>query len=188
MIRLAILASGSGTNAQAIIEYFDGHASIEISGVYTNNPEAGVIKKCQQLNMDCFVFSNADLKNDTLLKLLISSHVEGIILAGFLRKITPNILETYSNKIMNIHPSLLPKYGGKGMYGAHVHHSVLANKEKETGITIHLVNENYDEGDYLFQRRVKLGKDESIESIIKKISSLEHTYYPQVIERFFLIK
>ena len=188
-MNIALFASGKGTNVENILSCFSDNKKVNILFIATNNLKSGAINHAKSYNIPLLTFKKLDLTNtNKLVDKLNNNRIELIVLAGFLLKIPEEFILQFNGKIINIHPSLLPKYGGKGMYGDHIHKEVLKNKEKETGITFHFVNENYDEGDYLFQRRVKLGKDESIESIIKKISSLEHTYYPQVIERFFLIK
>ncbi|MEC8739606.1 MAG: phosphoribosylglycinamide formyltransferase [Bacteroidota bacterium] len=186
MIRLAIFASGHGSNAQAIMKYFANHNKILISGVFTNNPKAGVIARCKSENIECVVFDNGDLVNGKLCEKLLSKGINGIVLAGFLRKIPYHMLQNFPNKILNIHPSLLPKYGGKGMYGDFVHRAVLENKEKKTGITIHLVNENYDEGKFLHQSEVNLESHDTIESVRKKVATLELADYSKVVEAYFL--
>ncbi len=156
MKHICIFASGSGTNAQNIIEYFKKTNNIEISLVLSNKREAYVLQRAQLLGVSNRFFSREDFNNYTVLKLLEEYKIDFIVLAGFLWLIPKEFLRAYTNRIVNIHPALLPKYGGKGMYGARVHETVLENKEKESGISIHYVNEEYDKGDIIFQERCKI--------------------------------
>ncbi|NCT09871.1 MAG: phosphoribosylglycinamide formyltransferase [Flavobacteriia bacterium] len=187
MIQIVIFASGSGTNAENIIKYFSNSQEILVTNVLCNNPIAKVFERCERLNVPCSLFEKEDfLKNDTVLHFLQQEQTDFIILAGFLWKIPKNLLKAFPNKIINIHPALLPKYGGKGMYGMHVHKAVKANNELETGITIHFINENYDEGAIIFQVKTMLSPEDTPEMIAEKIHVLEQEHFPKVIENELL--
>jgi len=182
---LAILASGSGTNAEKIIHYFKSHQAINVVCVMTNNENAGVIERAEKADIPSQYFSRLDFKNPTrVLQYLKSKEVDYIVLAGFLLKIDPEIITQYPDRIINIHPALLPKYGGKGMYGQHVHDAVILNKETESGITIHLVNENYDEGRIIFQAKCEVSPQMGPKQLAAKVQQLEHQHFPKVIEEF----
>ena len=183
MKHICIFASGSGTNAQNIIEYFKKTKNIEISLVLSNKREAYVLQRAQLLGVPNRFFSREDFNNYTVLKLLEEYKIDFIVLAGFLWLIPKEFLRAYPNRIVNIHPALLPKYGGKGMYGARVHETVLENKEKESGISIHYVNEKYDNGDIIFQERCKIEQGETADSLANKVHKLEYEHYPRVIEK-----
>jgi phosphoribosylglycinamide formyltransferase-1 len=183
MNKIVIFASGSGTNAENIIKYFGNKDSGTVVAVFTNNPSAKVIDKAKKYQVPTIIFSKEDLNDGELLKKINNFSPDWIILAGFLLKLPEAITEAYSNKIINIHPALLPKYGGKGMYGMNVHRAVVENKEKETGITIHYVNENYDEGNIIFQKEVILKPSDTPEIVAEKIHILEQLHFPEVIER-----
>lgn len=185
MIRLAIFASGNGTNAENIIRYFSGHSLISVSLVISNNSSAKVLQKAERHKVPTAVFTKLEWSSPTnIITILDKYQIDYIILAGFLLKISSEIIKLYSDKILNIHPALLPDYGGKGMYGMNVHKAVLANKEPRSGISIHLVNEEYDEGAVLFQAECEINKDETPETLAKKVHALEYRYYPRVIERY----
>ncbi|MFY9591339.1 MAG: phosphoribosylglycinamide formyltransferase [Bacteroidales bacterium] len=186
-INLTLFASGSGTNVENIANYFAKNPQINISCVLCNKPDAYVIERAKKLKLDFLVFNKADFqKNGKVECYLLEKNVNFIILAGFLWLIPEWLIEKYPNKIVNIHPALLPKYGGKGMYGDNVHKAVLENKEKETGISIHYVNKNYDEGDIIFQAKTTIDETDNIESIAQKVHELEYKFYPQVIENILL--
>ncbi len=186
MIRIAILASGSGTNAENIIKYFKNNVNIKVSMVLTNNANAKVLDRAKKLDINSVIFTRNDFNNsDSVLKTL-KQQSDFIVLAGFLWKVPDFILKAFLNKIINIHPALLPKYGGKGMYGMHVHKAVVANKENESGITIHYVNENYDEGNIIFQKKFNVLKSDTAESVAEKIHTLEQENFPKVIEKVIL--
>jgi len=186
MKRIVIFASGSGTNAENIIKYFQKSNVANVVRVLSNKKDAKVLERSNSLNVSCMYFSRNDLyDSDKVLNLLIEE-ADFIVLAGFLWRVPENIIKLFSNKIVNIHPALLPKYGGKGMYGMHVHNAVIANKEKETGITIHYVNEHYDEGAVILQKKVSVDESDTPESIAKKIHQLEYKYFPKVIEEILL--
>jgi phosphoribosylglycinamide formyltransferase-1 len=184
MKNIAIFASGKGSNAQAIIEYFNGHPGIKVALIVTNNPFAGVIKVAHSNKIISAILTNEAFNNQELmLKVLNALEIELIVLAGFLQLVPPLLLEKFPNRVINIHPALLPKFGGKGMYGMKVHEAVLAAKEAETGITIHYVNEHYDEGQIIRQYTVPVSDKDNPESISKKVQALEHEWYPRTIEK-----
>jgi phosphoribosylglycinamide formyltransferase-1 len=181
MKNIVVFASGSGTNAENIIKYFSNSPFAKVVGVFTNNPKAKVIDRAQQLQVPCHVFSKEDLNEGNILQKIQNYEPDLIVLAGFLLKVPPYLIDAYSNQIINIHPALLPKFGGKGMYGKHIHEAVVQNSEKETGITIHYVNEHYDEGAVIFQTAVALTSDDTAESVAAKIHELEQQFFPLVI-------
>jgi phosphoribosylglycinamide formyltransferase-1 len=182
-VHIAIFASGNGTNAEKIIQYFQGHPQIKIAAVFTNKPDAGVCHVAQKWGIPLTVFTRDEFYNTGIVSLQLAAYgVSYIVLAGFLWLIPPSLIQQFPNKIINIHPALLPKYGGKGMYGMHVHQAVANGGEKETGITIHLVNENYDEGTYVLQKKVELTGTESPEQIADMVHQLEYTYFAPAIE------
>jgi phosphoribosylglycinamide formyltransferase-1 len=181
MKKIVIFASGSGTNAENIIKYFSNSPFAKVVGVFTNNPKAKVIDRAQQLQVPSHVFSKEDLNEGNILQKIQNYAPDLIVLAGFLLKVPPYLIDAYSNQIINIHPALLPKFGGKGMYGMHIHQAVVQNGEKETGITIHYVNEHYDEGAIIFQTAVALTSDDTAESVAAKIHELEQQFFPVVI-------
>ncbi len=183
MKKIVVFASGSGTNAENIIKYFGNKDSGTVVAVFTNNPNAKVIDRAKKYDVPVVIFSKNDLNEGKVLQKINDFNPDWIILAGFLLKLPEAITEAYSKKIINIHPALLPKYGGKGMYGMNVHRAVVENKEKETGITIHFVNENYDEGNIIFQKEVILKPSDSPEIVAEKIHILEQLHFPEVIER-----
>jgi len=182
MKRILIFASGSGTNAKNIIEYFGTKTSGTVVAVFSNNSKATVLEKAQKLNVPTEIFSKDELNSGKVLHQVNRFQPDLIVLAGFLLKFPDDLIEAYPNKIINIHPALLPKFGGKGMYGMHVHKAVVENKEKESGITIHYVNENYDEGAVIFQQSFALSETDTPESVAAKIHELEQKYFPKVIE------
>ncbi|MES2779073.1 MAG: phosphoribosylglycinamide formyltransferase [Bacteroidota bacterium] len=185
MKRILLFASGSGTNADNICQYFAKHEDVKIVGLFCNNPEAGVIVKMEKWNVPVELFNRKQLKDaDTFLPLIQKYQPDVIILAGFLLLIPLYLVHAFPNRIINIHPALLPKFGGKGMYGHHVHEAVLTQKETEHGITIHLVNENFDDGKPLFQQSFVVTPLDDLESIARKISLLEMTHFPKVIEEY----
>ncbi|WP_435261201.1 phosphoribosylglycinamide formyltransferase [Tenacibaculum sp. nBUS_03] len=186
MKRIVIFASGSGSNAENIIKYFQTSKDAEVTHVLSNNKHAKVFDRCEHLNIEASLFDKESFtKEDTVLNFL-QVEADIIVLAGFLRKIPSKIIEAFPNKIINIHPALLPKYGGKGMYGMNVHKAVKNNNDTETGITIHYVNENYDEGTIIFQAKTTLNSEDTPESIAKKVQLLEYKHFPRVIETVIL--
>ncbi|MCB0459318.1 MAG: phosphoribosylglycinamide formyltransferase [Flavobacteriaceae bacterium] len=186
MKRIAIFASGSGTNAENIIKYFQKSSVASVVHVLSNKKDAKVLDRAKDLKVNYLHFTKDDFfADDTILNLLIKE-ADLIVLAGFLWKVPSKIINAFPNKIVNIHPALLPKYGGKGMYGMHVHEAVKNNGEKETGITIHYVNENYDEGAIIFQKSVEIDVNDSPEDIAQKVHKLEYEHFPRVIEQLLL--
>lgn len=187
MIKLAIFVSGGGSNANEIIHYFKKHADIQVALIVCNNPNAGALKIAENQGVPAIVFSKEDFyKNSTLFEALQRNAIDMIILAGFLWLIPGKLVQQYQNRILNIHPSLLPKYGGKGMYGHYVHEAVKADNAKETGVTIHLVNEKYDDGSVLFQKKCKILPEMQGEEIAALVLKLEHKYFSPVIEKYAL--
>lgn len=186
-IRLAILCSGSGTNAENIIRYFQGHTAIATAVVLANKPEAYALTRARNLGVPTEVFSKADFNTETsIIPLLALYNVTHIVLAGFLLLVPETLIKAFPDKIVNIHPALLPKFGGKGMYGLNVHQAVKDKAETETGITIHLVNQQYDKGEILFQATTKLEKLDTVEEIAHKVQQLEYQYFPKVIEAWIM--
>jgi phosphoribosylglycinamide formyltransferase-1 len=184
MANIAIFASGSGSNAEEIIKFFKGTDNT-VSLVITNRREAGVIERAAALGVVTHYFSKQEFEQcESVIQLLKNHHIDLIVLAGFLLKITPPLIAAFPYRIVNLHPSLLPKYGGKGMYGAHVHKAVLAAGEAESGITIHLVNEHFDEGRILAQHRVAIDKEDDVSTLSKKIQVLEHNHFPKAIKNY----
>ena len=184
MKRVVIFASGSGSNAENLIKFFHNSDSASVIQVLTNNPHAKVLDRCKKLNVSALSFNRiAFSKSNDVLNILKASQPDLIILAGFLWKFPEFILKEYLNKVINIHPALLPKYGGKGMYGMHVHNAVVNNKETETGITIHYVNENYDEGAIIFQAKCDVSPQDAAEDVAHKIHLLEMEHFPLVAEK-----
>jgi len=184
---LVIFASGNGTNTQNIIQHFQQSEVAEVIKVLTNNKNAKVLERSDALNVDASHFSKKELIDPNgVIQQLMECEPDLIILAGFLLKFPAVILKAFQNKVINIHPALLPKYGGKGMYGHHVHEAVVNNRETETGITIHYVNEEYDEGAIIFQKAVTLTEDDSPALVAKKVHELEKEYFPGVIEELLL--
>ncbi len=185
MKHIVIFASGSGTNAQRIIEYFNDRDDAQVVLVLSNKPTAQVLQRAGKLKVSAFSFNRtAFYESDQVLNLLEQNRPDLIVLAGFLWLMPKKIIATFSGKILNIHPALLPAYGGKGMYGSHVHEAVVAAGEKESGITIHEVTEEYDKGSILFQAKTQLTPNETPESLAAKIHELEYEHFPQVIETF----
>ena len=181
--RIVIFASGSGTNAQNVIQYFQQGEIAEVVLVLTNKKDAKVIERAKNLNVETLYFNKSELIDEKgVLQVLKDINPDLIVLAGFLLKFPESILTNFHNRVINLHPALLPKYGGKGMYGHHVHQAVIENGEKETGITIHYVNENYDEGKIIFQRSTPLSDRDTPETVAEKIHQLEYNYFPKVIE------
>ncbi len=181
--RIAIFASGSGSNAQKIMEHFKRNSEAEVVLVLTNNPQAYVLQRADNFEVPSHIFTRSELYDtDAIIKLLKNLHVDLIVLAGFLWLIPVSLLKAFPNKIINLHPALLPKYGGAGMYGDHVHKAVLANKEEESGITIHFVNEQFDEGEIIHQSKFKIEPGDNLEMIKFKGQQLEHQHFPRVVE------
>ena len=183
--RIAIFASGSGTNAQSIIEYFQALATVKVTLLISNNPAARVLSRAAEFGVQTKVFTKAQfLETEEVLQVLTENSITHIVLAGFLLQIPPRLIQAFAKKIINIHPSLLPKFGGKGMYGLKVHEAVKAANEKETGITIHEVNEHYDEGRIIFQASCEVLSTDTAEQIAQKVQRLEHQHFSVVIEQW----
>ena len=187
MINIAIFASGTGSNAAKIIEYFRDHSTISISLIVCNRPGAGVVTIAANNRIPVLLIEKERFfRGDAYFSELKNFQTDFIVLAGFLWKIPAIILKAFHNRIVNIHPALLPKYGGKGMYGSHVHQAVIENHEPESGITIHYVDEHYDNGDIIFQISCPVVENDSPKTLAERIAKLEHKYYPEVIERLLL--
>jgi len=187
MKRIVIFASGSGTNAENLIKYFQDGKDISVIKVLSNNPQAKVLERANNLNVETLTFNKSDFtQTDSVLNTLKACNPDLIVLAGFLWKFPEKILNAFPNKVINIHPALLPKYGGKGMYGKYVHEAVVHNKESESGITIHFVNENYDEGAIIFQAKCKVEKSDNAEDVANKIHRLEMEHFPKVVKSLLI--
>lgn len=184
MIKIAIFASGSGTNAENIAKYFENNEKIEIACIISNKQDAFVLKRAENLNIESKVFTKEEFSSSSkVVQYLIDKKINFIVLAGFLIKVPENIIKLFPQNIVNIHPALLPKYGGKGMYGDNVHKAVVAAKEKESGITIHYVNQNYDEGAIIFQAKCDVTETDTFEDVAQKVHALEYEYFPRIIEK-----
>ena len=186
MKKILFFASGAGSNVENCVHYFKNRNDIAIVGVFSNNPEAKVLERAKNNHLQSMVFNRAELNDGFVLQKIKELQPDLIVLAGFLWKFPSSIIAEYPNKIINIHPALLPKYGGKGMYGMNVHQAVLDNHEKETGITIHYVNEHYDEGEFIFQQSVNIETCQTAEEIASKVHELEYQYFPQIIEKLLI--
>jgi len=187
--RLAIFASGRGTNAANIMTYFKDHSLIEVSTIVTNNPHAGVITHASDFGISLVVISNEQAADAScLMDICQKESIDHVILAGYLRRIPSEFAIAFDQRIINIHPSLLPKFGGEGMYGDHVHRAVIAAGEKESGITVHYVNAEYDKGEMIGQASCQISSDETPESLRVKIASLERDVFPELIEQTILTR
>ena len=187
MNNIAIFASGSGTNAENIIKYFENHPNISVKLVLSNRSDAFVIERAKNLKVPVKVFNRQEFFDNTVVdKVLDEAEINFIVLAGFLLLIPQRLLDKYPGRIVNIHPALLPKYGGKGMYGMKVHEAIATNKEKESGITIHYVDPVYDNGKIIFQEKFSIEVGESAEEIAHKVHELEYQFYPKIIEKLLL--
>ena len=185
---IAIFASGAGSNAENIIQFFKNSASGKVKIVFCNVANAYVVTRAANLGVPCMVFSKDDFYNSNkLINKLLEEKIDWIILAGFLWLVPKNITELYGNRIINIHPALLPDYGGKGMYGDNVHKAVIANGAKESGITIHYVNDKYDDGDIIFQAKCEITDADTPETLAEKVHALEYEYFPKIIESILLM-
>jgi phosphoribosylglycinamide formyltransferase-1 len=183
MIKIAIFASGSGSNAQRIGEYFKNHPFVSVDSIFTNNKDAYVLERAQKLNIPYIIFNRKEFYETGLIfDELRRREIDLIVLAGFLWLVPPRIIEAYNGRIVNIHPALLPAYGGKGMYGDFVHKAVIDNKEKYSGITIHYVNNHYDSGDIIFQAKCEVTPDDTCDTLAARIHALEYEHFPRVIE------
>lgn len=182
--RIAIFASGNGTNAQRIAEYFSNNKEVEISLILTNKSSAGVLSRAENMGIRAEVFNRDEFKEGQKVDVLLQElNVDLIVLAGFLWLIPNYLIQKYPNRIINIHPALLPKFGGKGMYGMNVHKAVIESGETQSGISIHNVNNKYDEGQIIFQAKFDISKGETPESLADKIHHLEYEHFPLVIEK-----
>jgi phosphoribosylglycinamide formyltransferase-1 len=180
--KIALFASGSGSNAQNIIEYFSDNEYVEIDSLWSNNKDAYALERAKRFNIEGFVFNREEFRDSSLVvEKLKARGVNLIVLAGFLWLIPTDLINNF--KIINIHPALLPKYGGKGMYGMNVHKAVVDNKETESGISIHFVNENYDEGKLIYQAKCAVVPEDTPEDVANKIHELEYKYFPEIIEK-----
>lgn len=187
MTNIAIFASGNGSNAQRICEYFSDNIRINIDCIIYNKKDAFVAQRAKSLNIPAFYFDKADFQeNGSLLDFLKQRHIDWIILAGFLWLVPEKILDAFPNRVINIHPALLPNYGGKGMYGHHVHEAVITNHESESGITIHYVSKQYDKGAIIFQAKCKITDNDTPDTLADKIHVLEYEHFPVVIEKTIL--
>ncbi|MCG6187979.1 phosphoribosylglycinamide formyltransferase [Maribellus maritimus] len=183
--KVALFASGSGTNVQNVIEYFADNEIIDVDSVWCNNPRAYVLERAEKFNIDTFIFDRETFyKSQEILNILKKRKVDLVVLAGFLWLIPDNLIQNFP--IINIHPALLPKYGGKGMYGMNVHKAVVENRDLESGISVHYVNENYDDGKLIFQAKCKIEPSDTPEIVAKKVHELEYKYFPEVIESVLL--
>ena len=183
MKKILLFASGTGSNVENVIQYFKNNDNVIIVAVFSNNPNAKVLEKAKKYNVPTLIFNKIELSEGFVLNKISELKPDLIVLAGFLWKLPASIIAQYPNKIINIHPALLPKYGGKGMYGTKVHQTVLDNNETETGITIHYVNEHYDEGEFIFQQKVTIEDCKTLEEIAAKVHELEHKHFPEVIKQ-----
>lgn len=183
MKKIILFASGSGSNAEKIMMHFEKNSQAKVVEIFTNNPEAKVLERAKKYDVPTQIVSKTALEQPEFLKKILEINPDLIVLAGFLLKFPVSIIENFPNKVINIHPALLPKYGGKGMYGMHVHKAILENKESESGITIHYVNEHYDEGEFIFQQSVAIQHCKTPEEIAEKVHELEHLHFPEVIEK-----
>ena len=183
--KIALFASGSGTNVQNIIEYFADNESIDVDSVWCNNPKAYVLERAAKGSIDAFIFNREQFYNTNKIPNELKKRgIDLVVLAGFLWLIPETLVRHFT--IINIHPALLPKYGGKGMYGMNVHKAVVENKDLESGISVHYVNDKYDEGEMIFQARCKVGPTDSPEVVAKKVHTLEYEHFPKVIESVVL--
>lgn len=181
--KIAVFASGNGSNAENLCRHFEMSPVAEVSLILCNRAGAKVLERAERLDVKSHVFSNDDMRNGRVLRVLSENGIDFIVLAGFMQKIPDDILSAYENRIVNIHPSLLPKYGGKGMYGMMVHEAVCEAKEKESGITIHFLNSRYDEGRIIFQAKCPVEQNDTPEDVAAKVHALEYRYYPETVER-----
>lgn len=187
MKKIALFASGSGSNAENIIRYFQTDTDLNFPLIISNKQDAYVHERAKKLHIPSFFYKKDSFENGEVLTFLSENNIDFIVLAGFLLKIPLNIIQAYPDKIINIHPALLPKFGGKGMYGSHVHEAVVANRETESGITIHYVNENYDEGQVIFQAKCEVLPTDTPEDVAAKVHELEYRYFPEIIKATFAL-
>jgi len=183
MKSIIILASGSGSNAENIVRYFESHNNIQVTAIFSNKKDAMVLERASKLGISGYYFNKTAFLGGQIVELFKALNPDLIVLAGFLWKVPTDLVTTFENKIINIHPALLPKYGGKGMFGMNVHRAVKENAENETGISIHFVNENYDKGAMIFQAKTDVMDTDTPEQIAEKVHALEYAHFPQVIEK-----
>ncbi len=187
MKQIAIFASGSGSNAQAIVEYFQNHNQIRVACILSNRPDAYVLERAKQLNVPAYTFTRQEYQEGATIRQILQNHqIDFIVLAGFLWLIPGYLLEAFPKAMINIHPALLPKFGGKGMFGMHVHNAVVAQGEKESGISIHYVNEHYDEGDIIYQATCPITVSDTPQHVAQKVHQLEYLHFPRIIEQVVL--
>ncbi|MDF2437695.1 MAG: phosphoribosylglycinamide formyltransferase [Bacteroidota bacterium] len=187
--RIAIFASGEGTNAQRIIDYFQNSSAAEVSMIVTNKAEANVVNRAKSAEIPVYVVTRSSFyESDETIQALKKADIDLLVLAGFLWMIPDNLIKAFPNKIVNIHPALLPKFGGKGMYGMNVHKAVIDAKEKESGVSVHYVNEHYDEGEIISQHKCIIDENDTPELLAQKIHKLEHEFFPLVIEKLLSVK
>jgi phosphoribosylglycinamide formyltransferase-1 len=179
-VKIAIFGSGKGSNAEKLIEYYSDSSDIEVALIVSNKSNAGILDIAKDAKINTYIISS----DEGLLDKLKSENIQFIVLAGYLKKISNSLIQQFESKIINIHPALLPKYGGKGMYGIHIHKKVVENEEKESGITVHLVNENYDEGRILFQKALEVKESWDAETLASEILKIEHYWFPRVVEKY----
>ena len=185
--KIAIFASGSGTNAEEIIRYFKNHERISVSLILSNKADAFVLKRAENHKIPHYIFNRQEFYKEKVVdEVLKLNGIDFIVLAGFMWLVPERLVKNYQKRIVNIHPALLPKYGGKGMYGSFVHEAVANNKEKESGITIHWVNEEYDEGNIIFQTRCPVNPGDTADDVANKVHKLEYEHYPKIIEKVIL--
>ncbi len=183
MKNITIFASGNGTNAERIVKYFMDNSKVDVVLILSNKPDAGVLMRAEKLGIETVVFNrNTFYNTNDVVEILENNNTDLIVLAGFLWLVPDNILNNYRDRILNIHPALLPKYGGKGMFGHHVHEAVIGAGEKMSGITIHYVNEKYDDGQIVFQKKLDVLPDDTPDSLASRIHKIEYEFYPKVIE------
>lgn len=183
MKNLALFASGSGSNAGKIVEYFRDHPRISVGLILCNNPQAGVVARAERLGVPLVLFDREQFRSGKVLEILAENRIDWVILAGFLWLMPSDLVAAFPNQILNLHPALLPKFGGKGMYGHFVHEAVVAAGERESGITIHRVNEQYDDGAVVFQARFPVEPTDTPTDVARKGQALEHAWFPKIIER-----
>jgi len=186
MYNIAILASGSGSNAENIIRYFEQHPSIRVTQVLANKPDAYVLERAAKLHVPSRVFNKEEFISPAFSERLIKEGITHVVLAGFLWLVPQHLIAAFPDHMVNIHPALLPKYGGKGMYGSKVHESVIAAGETETGITIHLVNEEYDKGVHLLQAKCSVVSGDTADAVAAKVHELEYEHFPRTIENWII--
>lgn len=187
MINIAIFASGSGSNAENIIKYFKDNKNIHVKLIVSNKSDAYVLERAKKFNIQSTIFNKTDFnESEKVIETLKANNIDFIVLAGFLLKVPQNIIDAFPNKIINIHPALLPKFGGKGMYGDNVHKAIIQAKETESGITIHYINENYDEGNIIFQAKCEVLPTDTYQNVADKVHELEYQYFPKTIEKTIL--